>query len=395
MDAVCPTRSGRCGFGGLYRFYRTLLLASPGGRLAGKWLPMVSYKNLRIMTTAALLVCLIFTAGVAGLGSGHLRKRSSSLESAAAARRTDIPALTQGLSRKRKGFDDAIALLGSAAERDQSLAHYYGKVIKRTEVQATRAVTAGDSVVAPASRSSQTAQPAPASAETGSGESTRSGHSGTGLVARDVTFDLNPAIDHWVHYYTETKVGRNTMQQGLERSQAYIDASRAEFKQHGLPQDLVWLAQVESVWKQGAQSRVAAGGIWQFMPGTATDYDLTVGSPVDERFDPAKETRAAAAYLRDLYTLFGNWELALAAYNCGEPRLMEAIVRCGRPDFWALYDKQLLPKETSNYVPKILAAIKVASEPDTYGFALESERSGPPADHNVSSDLRTELTPAK
>jgi membrane-bound lytic murein transglycosylase D len=161
------------------------------------------------------------------------------------------------------------------------------------------------------------------------------------------------------------------MQQGLDRCEAYIDTSRAEFKQSGLPEDLVWLAQVESVWKQGAQSRVSAGGIWQFMPRTAADYGLVVESRDDERFNPAKETRAAATYLRDLYTLFGSWELAMAAYNCGEPRLMDAIVRCGQPDFWALYDRGLLPRETSNYVPKILAAIKVASDPDNYAFAIE------------------------
>jgi membrane-bound lytic murein transglycosylase D len=162
------------------------------------------------------------------------------------------------------------------------------------------------------------------------------------------------------------------MQQGLDRCRPYLDTSRAEFKQYGLPEDLVWVAQVESVWKQGAKSPVAAGGIWQFMPRTASEYGLAVGSPEDERFDPSKETRAAATYLHDLYTLFGSWELALAAYNCGEPRLMNAIVQCGQPDFWALYDRRLLPKETSNYVPKILAAIKVASDPDSYSFSTEA-----------------------
>jgi len=150
-----------------------------------------------------------------------------------------------------------------------------------------------------------------------------------------------------------------------------------------LPEDLVWLAQVESVWKEGARSPVAAGGIWQFMPATAADYGLAVGSPADERFDPGKETRAAATYLRDLHTLFGSWELAMAAYNCGEPRVMAAIVRCGQPDFWALCDRQLLPTETSNYVPKILAAIKVASDPDAYGFTVDQQETGvPPASYH-------------
>ena len=144
--------------------------------------------------------------------------------------------------------------------------------------------------------------------------------------------------------------------------------ARAEFRNAGVPEDLVWLAFVESVWNPRAVSPAAAGGIWQFIPATATDYGLTVERGNDERADPFKQTRVAAAYLRDLYTIFGDWSLAMAAYNSGEPRVMGAIVKNGNANFWELSDKRLLPKETCAYVPKILATIRVASKAEDYGF---------------------------
>jgi membrane-bound lytic murein transglycosylase D len=194
----------------------------------------------------------------------------------------------------------------------------------------------------------------------------------SGLTVGDMGFDLNPAIQHWVNYYTATTGGRRTMTIGLSRSQQYIEMARDEFRRAGVPEDLIWLAMVESVWNPTAVSPAAAGGLWQFIPKTAVEYGLTVERGNDERTDPVKQTRVAAEYLRDLYTLFGDWALAMAAYNSGEPRVMEAVVKNGRANFWELYEKQLLPKETRDYVPKILAAIKVVSEADTYGFSMDS-----------------------
>ena len=183
-----------------------------------------------------------------------------------------------------------------------------------------------------------------------------------------MTFDTNPAIEHWMNYYSSTPVGRRTMTIGITRSKAYLEMAREEFRNAGVPEDLVWLALVESVWNPQALSPAAAGGIWQFIPSTATDYGLTVQSGNDERADPLKQTRVAAAYLHDLHTIFGDWALAMAAYNSGEPRVMSAIVKNGGADFWDLYNNQLLPKETCNYVPKILAAIKIASQAESYGL---------------------------
>jgi len=190
----------------------------------------------------------------------------------------------------------------------------------------------------------------------------------TEFTVGDMTFDTNPAIEHWMNYYSSTPVGRRTMTIGITRSKAYLEMAREEFRNAGVPEDLVWLALVESVWNPQALSPAAAGGIWQFIPSTATDYGLTVQSGNDERADPLKQTRVAAAYLHDLHTIFGDWALAMAAYNSGEPRVMSAIVKNGGADFWDLYNNQLLPKETCNYVPKILAAIKIASQAESYGL---------------------------
>src|SRR5262249_43081485 len=152
-------------------------------------------------------------------------------------------------------------------------------------------------------------------------------------------FEKNSAVEHWINYYTTSQVGRRTMTIGIQRSGPYLQMAREQFRKAGVPEDLVWLAFVESVWNPGAVSPAAAGGIWQFIPKTATDYGLTVQAGNDERADPVKQTRVAAVYLHDLYTIFGDWGLAMAAYNSGEPRVMEAVVKNGRPNFWELYDK--------------------------------------------------------
>jgi hypothetical protein len=117
--------------------------------------------------------------------------------------------------------------------------------------------------------------------------------------------------DYLARVYTASQGGRQTMQVGINRSASYLDLARAEFRRLGVPEDLVWLAHVESVWHPTAASPAAAGGLWQFIPRTATDYGLTVSQEYDERLDPAKQTRVAATYLRDLYTIFGDWSLAM------------------------------------------------------------------------------------
>lgn len=315
----------------------------------------------------------------------------------------------RGLSRNRNDFDKAINILAEAAASDQDLADYYSRVAKRVKGEAVkpekgsgvRIVRAKRKINPPSdskpdiSAASVDAQmppppdglreiaqaaiagapapslPAPDGYVTPSTEVADAAQ--MRLTVGDMAYNLNPAIERWVNYYTATQGGRRTMTIGIERSNSYLRMARAEFRNAGVPEDLVWLALVESVWNPKAVSPAAAGGIWQFIPKTATEYGLRVVSGDDERADPMKQTRVAATYLRDLYTIFGDWALAMAAYNSGEPRVMDAIVKNGRANFWDLYNKQLLPKETRDYVPKILAAIKVASQAGVYGFALDSE----------------------
>ena len=323
----------------------------------------------------------------------------------------------RGLTRQRTDFEKAITILAEGAENNPNLAEYYNRVQKRVQGQAAkretgsgvRAVKSARKINPPSDPKSQVADsPAANRPQTpdslkGYADGVMVADSGTApnadsraqvetlsaaattnvsqsgniassfLTVGDMVYDSNPAIDRWVNWYTVTPGGRRTMTIGIERSSAYLKMARAEFRKAGLPEDLVWLAHVESVWNPNAVSPAAAGGLWQFIPKTATEYGLTVASDNDERSNPLKQTRVAAEYLHDLYTIFGDWALAMAAYNTGEPRVMDAVVKNGRANFWELYDKQLLPKETRDYVPKILAAIKVAHLANSYGLMPGSE----------------------
>jgi len=139
-------------------------------------------------------------------------------------------------------------------------------------------------------------------------------------------------------------------------------------KQEGVPQDLIYLAQAESGFHPLAVSRVGARGIWQFMGSRARGYGLQHSMWVDDRQDPEKSTRAAARHLKDLYAQFGDWYLAMAAYNSGPGTVQAAVRRTGYADFWELYRRNVLPKETRNYVPIILAMTIVSKNLSQYGF---------------------------
>ena len=139
-------------------------------------------------------------------------------------------------------------------------------------------------------------------------------------------------------------------------------------KNEGVPQDLIYLAQAESGFHPLALSRVGARGMWQFMASRGRGYGLQHTWWVDERQDPEKSTRAAARHLKDLYNQFGDWYLAMAAYNSGPGTVQSAVKRTGYADFWELYRRNVLPKETRNYVPIILAVTIMAKNPAQYGL---------------------------
>ncbi|HEY3347830.1 MAG TPA: LysM peptidoglycan-binding domain-containing protein, partial [Nitrospirota bacterium] len=154
----------------------------------------------------------------------------------------------------------------------------------------------------------------------------------------------------------------------LFRSGRYMSLMKSILRENYLPEDLVFLALIESGFNPKAYSFAAASGPWQFIRGTAVRYGLKVDRYVDERRDPIKSTRAAAAYLNDLYKMFGSWPLALASYNCGEGNVARAVSRRGTEDFWELRKSRSLPTETMEYVPKFLAAKLIANDPKKYGF---------------------------
>jgi membrane-bound lytic murein transglycosylase D len=200
-----------------------------------------------------------------------------------------------------------------------------------------------------------------------------------------------------------------SIQESLIRSARYkklIDAALSDAK---LPKGLAYLPVIESAYVPTLTSRSGAHGIWQFMPDTAREYGLRVDWWVDERADPERSTRAAAAYLRDLYRQFNDWPLTLAAYNAGPGRIKRALDQNGATTFWELLEAGAVPKETRGYVPTFFATLLIATDPATYGFKLgepkdlEGKRvavEGPLSLHhvaevaNVDEAVLRELNPA-
>ncbi|MGQ9897032.1 MAG: lytic transglycosylase domain-containing protein [Acidobacteriota bacterium] len=189
----------------------------------------------------------------------------------------------------------------------------------------------------------------------------------------DFKFTVTAQVYQFMNFYTVGR-GRVTMEHGLSRSGRYREMAERIFAEEGVPKDLIWLAQVESVWQPRALSSAKARGIWQFIPGTGLRFGLRQDAYMDERVAPEASTRAAARYLKFLHNYFaGDWLLAMAAYNCGERNVERAIERCGYADFWELHQRGLLPRETQNYVPAILAVIAIAKNQKRYGFDITPE----------------------
>ncbi|MBI1909752.1 MAG: transglycosylase SLT domain-containing protein [Deltaproteobacteria bacterium] len=182
----------------------------------------------------------------------------------------------------------------------------------------------------------------------------------------DIPIVMNDKVQGWLDFFQGA--GRERFALYLERSHKYLPMMRAIFKEQGLPSDLVYVALIESGFNPRAFSRARASGTWQFMYRTGVRYGLKANAWVDERRDPKKATLAASLYLRDLYALFNDWYLAMAAYNAGEGKVGRAIRRYDTLDFWEVAGHPYLRAETKNYVPKMIAAALIAKNPKKFGF---------------------------
>lgn len=183
----------------------------------------------------------------------------------------------------------------------------------------------------------------------------------------DLPLMLNDQVAMFINYFSSPK-GRPTLEHGLARAGGYRDMISQTLKQEGVPQDLIYLAMAESGFQPLALSRAGARGMWQFMAGRGSMYGLDRNWWVDDRQDPEKSTHAAARHLKDLYDQFGDWYLAMAAYNTGPGNIQHAVERTGYADFWELYRRGVLPEETRNYVPIIVAVTIMAKNPAQYGL---------------------------
>jgi len=180
----------------------------------------------------------------------------------------------------------------------------------------------------------------------------------------DLPLMLTDPVAGYINYFSTR--GRSTLEHALIRGGRYQEMIQKILRQEGVPPELIYLAQAESGFHPLAVSRVGARGMWQFMGSRAKGYGLQRNWWVDERQDPEKATRAAAHHLKDLYNQFGDWYLAMAAYNSGPGTIQQAVRRTGFADFWELYRRNVLPKETRNYVPIIVAVTIMAKNPAQY-----------------------------
>lgn len=288
-----------------------------------------------------------------------------------------IAELEQGhFNKAREAFDralDAYLTAPGGAYANLRLAEAYGRTLEDIQERELTMLAAGDGsterLADPASIDEVgdiAVSEAPASEQ-----GRRMAEEAVRTEAIDLPLDLNDAVLACVDLYQGTL--RDWFAAALARGGRYLPFIRAAFAAEGIPQDLAYVALVESAFKPAALSRARAKGVWQFISATGKRFGLEQDWWLDERSDPEKATRAAARYLKELYAEFGDWNLALAGYNAGEGKVARAIARYQTRDFWELRKTPAFKPETRNYVPMIHAAIVVAKAPESYGFEIVAE----------------------
>jgi membrane-bound lytic murein transglycosylase D len=188
------------------------------------------------------------------------------------------------------------------------------------------------------------------------------------LLLSDIPLTLNSKVEYFLYYFQTS--GKPSFSRWLSRSSRYLPMMKEILKREGMPEDLVYVAMIESGFQMHARSWANAVGPWQFISDTGRRYSLRIDQWVDERKDPVKATTAAALYLKELYGMFnGDWYLAAAGYNAGENKILRAISMYNTSDFWEISRGSYLKRETKEYVPKLLAAAIIAKDPARYGFS--------------------------
>ena len=280
------------------------------------------------------------------------------------------------LESAKDNFDHAFMTMLSSnldVHSDERLENEFDKIVEAVHELELQALKAGDgfteqqSEPAPIDEANEVTFPVDSNIKAQAAAEIKQTNSDLPLV-------MNDQIASFISYFSSH--GKGQLANGMARSGRYREMISRVLKEQGVPQDLIYLAQAESGFHSLALSRAGARGMWQFMGSRAADYGLRRNWWVDDRQDPEKSTRAAARHLKDLYNQFGDWYLAMAAYNSGPGTVQHAVQRTGYADFWELYKRGVLPGETRNYVPIIIAITIMSKNPAQYG--LDSVQLDPP-----------------
>ena len=278
------------------------------------------------------------------------------------------------LEAARKDFDEAVDWMlesGYDLNSDPKLSELFRRVVDTVYADELQAFRAGDgfqeapAVPAPIDEVAEMTFPVDPRLKERAEEAAKN-------LSHDLPLTVNDQVLSFLNFF-QTPRGRAIVETGLRRAGRYRDLISRVLQEEGLPQDLIYLAQAESAFQPLALSRAGARGIWQFVAWRGNQYGLRHTWWVDERQDPEKATRAAARHLRDLYAIYGDWYLAMAAYNCGPGNVQKGIERTGYADFWELYKRNVLPRETKNYVPIIVALTLIAKDAAHYGIQADPE----------------------
>jgi membrane-bound lytic murein transglycosylase D len=278
------------------------------------------------------------------------------------------------LEAARKDFDEAVDWMlesGYDLNADPKLSELFHRVVDTVYADELQAFRAGDgfqeapAVPAPIDEVAEMTFPVDPRLKERAEEAAKN-------LSHDLPLTVNDQVLSFLNFF-QTPRGRAIVETGLRRAGRYRDMISRVLQEEGMPQDLIYLAQAESAFQPLALSRAGARGIWQFVAWRGNEYGLRHTWWVDERQDPEKATRAAARHLRDLYAMYGDWYLAMAAYNCGPGNVQKGIERTGYADFWELYKRNVLPRETKNYVPIIVALTLIAKDAAHYGIQVDPE----------------------